>query len=171
MGKIMVETPRLILREFDPEDLSGLYQLYEETDTTYIETLDEDRNVELAKLISYIKYVYGFYGVGLWAVCLKTTGELIGRCGIQVTFLEGEEEGDYEIGYMISGRYAGRGFGTEAVKSLIKYAENDLEAGRVILQIHPDNQDSIRLAEKLGFENMKRNPEDLSELALFVKKL
>lgn len=167
----MVETPRLILREFDPEDLSGLYQLYEETDTSYIEALDQDRDVELEKLKSYIKYVYGFYGVGLWAVCLKENGELIGRCGIQVTFLEGEDEGDYEIGYMISGRYAGCGYGKEAVESLVMYAREELEAERVILQIHRENEISISLAIKMGFAEMTRHAQDLSEFALFVKKM
>lgn len=166
----MLETPRLILREFDPEDLSGLYQLYEETDTTYIEPLDEDRDVELEKLKSYIKYVYGFYGVGLWAVCLKESGALIGRCGLQVTFLEGEDEGDYEIGYMISGRHQGHGYAKEVVSALAAYAGEELEAERVIVQIHPDHQASIRLATGLGFENVNRNEKDMSKLTLFVKK-
>ncbi len=171
MGRIIIETPRLILREFDPEDLSGLYCLYEETNTSYIDPLDEDRAIELEKLKSYIKYVYGFYGVGLWATCLKENGRLIGRCGIQVAFLEGEAEGDYEIGYMISGKYAGTGYGTEVLEALIHYADEELDAKRVILQIHSKNLESLHLAEKMGFKHIERDKSDLSELFLFVRKL
>ncbi len=167
----MLETPRLILREFDPEDLSGLYQLYEETDTTYIEPLDQDKEAEMEKLKSYIKYVYGFYGVGLWAACLKADGRMIGRCGIQVTFLEWEKEGDYEIGYMISGKYAGNGYASEVLRALVTYADEELEAKRVILQIHPMNSVSIHLAEKNGFIRWNKESENLSELILLVKKL
>lgn len=82
MENVMIETPRLILREFVPEDLAGLYSLYEESDTRFLEPLSENREEELEKLKSYIHYIYGFYGFGLWAVCLKESGRLIGRCGL-----------------------------------------------------------------------------------------
>ena len=50
MYNIIMETPRLILREFVPEDLAGLYRLYEESDTRYIEPLSKDKDEELEKL-------------------------------------------------------------------------------------------------------------------------
>lgn len=87
MGNVIIETPRLILREFVPEDLAGLYSLYEESDTQFLQPLSENREEELEKLKSYIHYIYGFYGFGLWAVCLKENGRLIGRCGLQVEFI------------------------------------------------------------------------------------
>lgn len=84
MGETVIETGRLIIREFVPEDLEALYRIYESADTRFLQPLSEDREEELEKLKSYIQYVYGFYGFGLWAVCLKETGALIGRCGLQV---------------------------------------------------------------------------------------
>ena len=149
MGETIIETERLIIRNFDPEDLDALYQLYEESDTRYIEPLSEDRDEELAKLKSYIHYVYGFYGFGLWAVCLKENGRLIGRCGLQVEFIG--DQGEYEMGYMISGKYARQGYASEAVKAILEYADEELEAPRVILQIHSENQASQTFAEKMGF--------------------
>ncbi|MDY5956799.1 MAG: GNAT family N-acetyltransferase, partial [Frisingicoccus sp.] len=112
MDTFRIETPRLILREFVPEDLAGLYRLYEESDTRYIEPLAKDPEEELEKLKSYIHYIYGFYGFGLWAVCLKESGELIGRCGLQVELIG--DEGEYELGYMVSGKYTGCGYASEA---------------------------------------------------------
>ena len=61
MANIILETPRLILREFVPEDLAGLYRLYEESDTRYIDPLSEDPDEELVILKNYIHYIYGFY--------------------------------------------------------------------------------------------------------------
>ena len=107
MGETVIETGRLIIREFVPEDLEALYRIYESADTRFLQPLSEDREEELEKLKSYIQYVYGFYGFGLWAVCLKETGALIGRCGLQVMFIG--DEGEYEMGYMISGAYQGMG--------------------------------------------------------------
>ena len=133
MGETVIETGRLIIREFVPEDLEALYRIYESADTRFLQPLSEDREEELEKLKSYIQYVYGFYGFGLWAVCLKETGALIGRCGLQVMFIG--DEGEYEMGYMISGAYQGMGYGGEAVRAILEYAGEELEAPRVVLRI------------------------------------
>lgn len=165
MANIVIETPRLILREFVPEDLSGLYKLYEETDTRYIEPLSTDRDEERIKLESYIHYIYGFYGFGLWAVCLKDTGALIGRCGLQVVFIG--EQGEYELGYMISGKYEGKGYASEAARAILDYAFETLEAPRVVVQIHKANERSVRFAKHLGFKKL----EDASDIQLFMYEL
>lgn len=161
MENVIIETPRLILREFVPEDLAGLYSLYEESDTTFLQPLSENREEELEKLKSYIHYIYGFYGFGLWAVCLKENGRLIGRCGLQVEFIG--DQGDYELGYMISGKYQGKGYAKEAVRAILSYADEELEAPRVLLRIDDANLTSWRFAEKMGFrllpQRLERNPD------------
>ena len=169
MYNIIMETPRLILREFVPEELAGLYRLYEESDTRYIEPLSKDKDEELEKLKSYIHYIYGFYGFGLWAVCLKEDGRLIGRCGLQVEFIG--DQGDYELGYMISGKLEGQGYASEAVKAILEYAKEDLEAPRVVLRIHENNERSLKFAEKMGFREMGVQLEKQPEIKLFVYDL
>lgn len=81
--RIIASTKRLRIRELRLSDLDALYELYtsceEEPD---VEPLSADRDEEYVKLHAYIDYMYGFYGVGLWAVCEKQTGRLIGRCGV-----------------------------------------------------------------------------------------
>lgn len=154
MKKTIIETDRLILREFIPEDLDDIYRLYGESDVSFLQPLSEDRQEEREKLKSYIRYSYGFYGVGLWAVCLKESGRLIGRCGLQVIFLNEENEGDYEAGYMISGLYSGMGYGKEAVSGILKYADDELETKRVVVRIDKRNDGSLRFAENLGFRKL-----------------
>lgn len=151
----VIETPRLILREFVPEDLEALYRLYEESDTRFLEPLSADKTEELEKLKSYIYYIYGFYGVGLWAVCLRENGRLVGRCGLQVKFIG--EQGEYELGYMISEKHSGVGYGSEAVRGILKYARDELRAPKVVLRTDRANSHSIQFAEKLGFQRMDRN--------------
>lgn len=169
MDTFLIETPRLILREFVPEDLAGLYRLYEESDTRYIEPLAKDSEEELEKLKSYIHYIYGFYGFGLWAVCLKESGELIGRCGFQIELIG--DEGEYELGYMISGRYTGCGYASEAVRAVLEYAREELKASRVVVRIHKDNRASLAFAKREGFYPMDINPEANDEFYVFVYDL
>ena len=169
MGNVMIETPRLILREFVPEDLAGLYSLYEESDTRFLEPLSKDRKEELEKLESYIHYIYGFYGFGLWAVCLKESGRLIGRCGLQVEFIG--EQGDYELGYMISGKYQRMGYAGEAVRGILDYAGDELEASRVILRIDRENAPSRCFAEKIGFHLSPQRLEKEPNVLLYIYDL
>ena len=57
------------------DDLDDIYRIYHSGENyRFIEPMDEDRDVERAKLESYIFYMYGFYGFGLYAVCLKDSG-------------------------------------------------------------------------------------------------
>lgn len=169
MDTFLIETPRLILREFVPEDLAGLYRLYEESDTRYIEPLAKDPEEELEKLKSYIHYIYGFYGFGLWAVCLRESGELIGRCGLQVELIG--DEGEYELGYMISCKYTGCGYASEAVQAVLKYAGEELEAPRVVVRIHKENKASLVFAQKEGFHPMDIKSEANDGFCVFVYDL
>ena len=169
MENVIIETPRLILREFVPEDLAGLYSLYEESDTTFLRPLSENREEELEKLKSYIHYIYGFYGFGLWAVCLKENGRLIGRCGLQVEFIG--DQGDYELGYMISGKYQGKGYAKEAVRAILSYADEELEAPRVLLRIDDANLTSWHFAEKMGFRLLPQRLEKNPDVRLYVYDL
>lgn len=169
MENVIIETPRLILREFVPEDLAGLYSLYEESDTTFLQPLSENREEELEKLKSYIHYIYGFYGFGLWAVCLKENGCLIGRCGLQVEFIG--DQGDYELGYMISGKYQGKGYAKEAVRAILSYADEELEAPRVLLRIDDANLTSWHFAEKMGFRLLPQRLEKNPDVRLYVYDL
>ena len=124
---------------------------------------------KLEKLKSYIHYIYGFYGFGLWAVCLKESGRLIGRCGLQVEFIQ--DQGEYELGYMISGKYGRKGYGKEAVTAILEYAEEELEAPRVILRIDTENEPSRRFAENMGFRLMTEATEKKSDVCLYIYDL
>ena len=113
--------------------------------------MDDDYDVEKAKLESYIFYMYGFYGFGLFAVCLKDSGRLIGRCGVWMSELNGEPE--LEIGYMIEADEQGKGYALESVQAVIQFAGEETDVERLIARIHKENKPSAALALKAGFKN------------------
>ena len=78
---MVIETERLLLREMSENDFDALYKVLADADIMqhYPYTFDEsrvrgwiNRNIER----------YQIFGFGLWAVCLKETGEMIGDCGL-----------------------------------------------------------------------------------------
>jgi RimJ/RimL family protein N-acetyltransferase len=85
----------------------------------------------------------------MWAVTLKISGKLIGRCGLFDSVVDGQ--GETELSYLIDPDVAGHGFATEAAASLIEHGRHVIGLTRIIALIHPENTASIRVAEKLGF--------------------
>ena len=55
-----------------------------------------------------------------------------------------------EIGYTLSPQYQGKGYGVEAVHSIIDYLFNNLNKHRITASVDPENTKSINLIEKLG---------------------
>jgi len=82
------------------------------------------------------------------AIILKETGELIGQSGLLIQTVDGVER--LEVGYSLSPKYIGKGYGTEAATKCKDYAfENDL-ASELISIIHIDNLASENVAKKNG---------------------
>ena len=118
---MLIETERLLLREYTMDDFDALFEIMsdEETMKHYPSPFDKERT---RGWITWNIENYSKYGFGLWAVVLKETNEFIGDCGITIQDIDGEFFP--EIGYHIHKKYWRRGYGTE----VLDYLDGD-EAG------------------------------------------
>jgi RimJ/RimL family protein N-acetyltransferase len=145
-----LETPRLLLRPMTDEDINPLLLIF--TDPLVMASFDNiifSREQMHAWLQRNLKH-QDEYGYGLFAVILKEDGVLIGDCGLEWMELEGKTE--VELGYDFRSEYWNRGLATEAAAAVRDYTLNTLRLTRVISLIRPENQASIRVAEKVGME-------------------
>jgi RimJ/RimL family protein N-acetyltransferase len=71
---------------------------------------------------------------------------LIGNGGFLV-----HENGTLEIGYSVLSEYQRKGYATEAVRSMLKWALSSLKNDRIIAHTYPHLKASIRVLEKNGF--------------------
>jgi RimJ/RimL family protein N-acetyltransferase len=144
---VILETSRLRLREFTPADVESLETvLGDPIAMRYYPAAFDRKGVEL-----WIEKNIGRYrlnGHGLWAMLLRSTGELIGDCGCTVQEVEGVKH--VEVGYHVRRDLWGNGFATEAAQACIEYAFGKLGLDRVISLIRPENVPSRRVAEKNG---------------------
>lgn len=142
----ILETPRCRLREMTVEDVDRLYEIYEDASVTrFLEDLYEDRDKERKYAEDYCKYIYGFYGYGIWIIEEKSSGEIIGRAGV-----EPREEG-IELGYVIAAPWQRQGIAFEVCSAVLEYVKQDVGWEKVICRVHPGNSASIGLLGKLGF--------------------
>ena len=82
-NKVVIETERLILREYTFDDFNILFEIVSDPETMqhYPATFDRQRTRDW---IAWNLENYETYGFGLWTVVRKESGELIGDCGITI---------------------------------------------------------------------------------------
>jgi [ribosomal protein S5]-alanine N-acetyltransferase len=145
--KQILETRRLILREFVPVDAEALAKVICDPETMrYFPTRFERADADL--WIERNRQRYGKDGVGLWAMVLKATGDMIGDCGVVLQLVDGESL--YEVGYHLRRDCWGQGFAAEAAIACRDWAFGNLDVERVISLIRPENVPSRRVAERNG---------------------
>src|SRR5271169_6772424 len=109
----ILETSRLTLREFGPDDADALARILSDPETMRFYPAPFDRT----RVDQWIARQIGRYaenGHGLWAMVLKSNRELIGDCGLTVQNIEGTNE--IEIGYHVRRDLWGQGLATEAAR-------------------------------------------------------
>jgi len=147
------DTPRLILREFSPDDADSLGSVLSDPETMRFYPAPLDRT-GVDEWIARNRRRYAKDGHGLWAMVLKTNGELIGDCGLTVQTVDSADE--IEIGYHVCRDYWGQGLATEAARACRDYGFARLPVDHLISLIRPENLPSRRVAEKNGMTIWKQ---------------
>lgn len=119
---MIIETNRLFLREMTENDFEALYKVLSDSDVMkhYPYTFDD---VRVRNWIQRNMERYQIFGFGLWAVCLKETGEMIGDCGLTMQLINGQIKP--EIGYHIRADKQRKGYAKEAAIAVRDLAFNN----------------------------------------------
>jgi RimJ/RimL family protein N-acetyltransferase len=144
-----LETERLILRPLGPEDAVAMFELNSDPEVMRYTGDEPFADLEAARkfLAEYPKGQYETYRVGRMAVQLKSTGEVIGWCGLKYHV----DSGETDLGYRLKRAWWGQGIATEASLAHLHHAVHTMGLKRVIARAMRENQASIRVMEKCGF--------------------
>jgi ribosomal-protein-alanine N-acetyltransferase len=145
---VICETDRLILRRFTRSDLDPVAAIMADPEVTrFFPGGPRTRDQTRARLEDFL-HDYDRVGFSKWAVVLRHSGELIGRCGPAIQSVDGVDE--VEIGYDLAKHHWGHGLATEAAAAAIEYCFALLGMTRVVSLIDPNNVPSLRVAQRLG---------------------
>ena len=142
-----IETERLFLRELKKNDLDMLCRVLGDKDIMqyYPYVFDKAR---VAEWIETNQRRYSVLGFGLWAVCLKEDGELIGDCGLTMQNIN-----DFicpEIGYHIRKDQQHKGYGNEAASAVRDWAFSHTTFETLYCYMKDGNTASKKTAESIG---------------------
>ncbi len=146
---MVLETERLLLREFTEDDFPSLCLIIQDDETMYAYEgglSDSEAKEWLARQMRRYKE----YKFGPLAVILKETGKLIGQIGLSMQ--EWKDGEALEIGYLLNKHYWHHGYATEAALACKNYAFYVLKAKEVCSIIRENNTPSQNVAKRLGMK-------------------
>jgi RimJ/RimL family protein N-acetyltransferase len=140
-----IETARLYLRMFRPDDLDNLATLSSDPDV--MRFVGDGKPASLAAcqeaLESIIRH-WRQHGFGRWALVDKETETFVGFGGLRSMM------GTPELVYHLAKRFWGRGLATELGKASLRYGFEEHKFARIVAIAKPENLASLHVMEKLG---------------------
>ena len=148
MPGLVLHTDRLILRPFRADDIDAYSTMC--ADPEVMEFLSADGSLlsraDAWRQMSMFLGHWELRGYGTWAVEERATGAFVGRIGLH--YPEGWP--DRELGWTIARKFWGKGLATEGARAARDHAFGALGWSHLVSLIHPGNQRSARVAERLG---------------------
>jgi RimJ/RimL family protein N-acetyltransferase len=144
---LLLETPRLVLREMSLDDLDFVAAMLAHPEVMRYYPKCYSRE-EAEVWIERQMRRYARHGHGLWLAIERASGAPVGQVGLLIQHMHGVDE--KEVTYLIHRPFWRRGFATEAGAAVRDYAFDVLGRQRVIALIRPENLPSIGVARKLG---------------------
>ncbi|WP_176606786.1 GNAT family N-acetyltransferase [Streptomyces morookaense] len=140
-----------MLRRLRAEDVDALVALHgDKRVNRFVSTYSHQQALER---LASDKQQWTERGHGLFAVELKSSGEFIGRVGLNYWEILGE----VELGWILKAEAWGHGYATEAAGACLEWGFATLDADHFIAMIGHGNTASVRVAERLGFTPLRKD--------------
>jgi len=147
---IAIETRRLLLRNFRPDDAESLQEIIIQKESSEYTLYDYEWPTSAGEIKSVTKW---FASEDHYiAVCLKETEKLIGF--ICLNPAERKDSRDFNLGYCFNSDYHGQGYATEGCRAVIDFAFSDLKAENLTCGTAAVNGPSCRLLDRIGFKKI-----------------
>jgi RimJ/RimL family protein N-acetyltransferase len=147
---VLLETERLVLRRFTPDDLDDLVALHNDPEVMFFINAGAPSPPEEVR--GFLNHCLARYergdGYGIFAAVEKSTSRFLGWFHLRPG--EGAGPDEPELGYRLVRSAWGQGFGTEGSIALVEKAFADLGATKVYAEAIAVNTASRRVMEKAG---------------------
>ena len=143
-----IYTERLSLRAMHPIDAEDMFDYAKRPEVTKYLLWREHESISFTR--DYLIYVGRRYALGDfydWAIIDRESRKMIGTCGF--TKID-TANNSAEIGYVLNPDFHRRGFGSEAVKRILKFGFEELKLNRIEARFMQGNEASLALMRSVG---------------------
>ncbi|MCV9926096.1 GNAT family N-acetyltransferase [Flavobacterium sp. LS1R49] len=145
-----LKTERLVLRNLEVQDFEFIHKLH--SDPIVNSFVGRDNSSNLDKAEAYITRINNLIAKNeciYWVIALKENNDLIGSVCLWNFDLENDI---VEIGYEMLTQYQGKGFMSEALKEVVKYAFEGIKASLITAFPSSDNINSVTILKRNNFQ-------------------
>ena len=151
-----LETERLILRKIHSDDVQTVFDCWmQDEDVSRYMCWKASDDINEAK--DFVEFELGNLENekwNRWIIVLESTKEVIGTCLIFFN----DDEDHWDISYNLGKKFWGRGYVTEAMSAVMKYAIDVLKVEEISTAYAKENPASGQVLQKLGFQFVKEVP-------------
>lgn len=145
-----VDTERLVIRQLTHSDDEFIVRLL--NDKSFLHFIGDKGVRTCADARNYLTdgpmASYAAHGYGLFLVSEKSSGAPVGMCGL----LRRDNQEHPDIGFAFLADYRALGYAFESATAVMDYCYMQLNVETIVAFVAPDNERSIRLLERLGFQ-------------------
>jgi RimJ/RimL family protein N-acetyltransferase len=152
----MLETERLRLRAWRKDDRELYFKILQEPAVFRHFGPDPMGLEECWRRLMAAVGGWQLNGFGGWAVERRSDGRLLGMTALFTAWrdLDPQFGDEPEMGWIFATEAHGQGLAGEACRAVLGWAEENLEPTTIWAIIAPANEPSLKLADKLGFEQV-----------------
>ncbi len=161
--KPLIETERLLLREFDISDATNFYNLNLNQNVIRFTGDLPFQSIKQAEEFLHNYSNYKVNGYGRWAVINKSDNEFLGWCGLKYS----DKLKETDIGFRFFEKNWNKGFATESAKACLDFGFHQLNIDTIVGRAMKENKYSIKVLEKIGLHYQKDFDFDGNEGALY----
>src|SRR5262249_1783550 len=149
-----IETGRLKLRPFIAADVECSFGWFGDPLVMRFTPSGPDRSIEqTAARIANYQCHQSDHGFSKWIIIERCSDRPIGDAGL----MSFPEYGWIDFGYRLAKPFWGKGPASEAASAWVQKAFGELKLDQLTAIVHPENYASIRILQKLGFLEQRRD--------------
>ena len=145
---IILDTPRLKVRDYKLSDLDEMHRLWSDVETMYY--LDDIYTTSIEGTRKFLQNGMTNSDGHYFCICEKGSDDFIGGIGYTIT-ARTPLGNVVHLGYMLLPEYHRRGYMPEAVKTVIEFAFTQDDCIRMTSGCHTENIASSKVLDRAGF--------------------
>jgi RimJ/RimL family protein N-acetyltransferase len=149
----IIDAARLTLRPHRAQDLDACAAMWSNPIVTrHISGRPSSRTDTWMRMLRYAG-LWSMLGYGYWAIEERATLKFVGDVGLADFHreLSPSISGIPEAGWVLDPAFYGQGYATEALRTVLAWADANITQDETACIVSPENAPSIRVAEKAGY--------------------